>query len=116
MREFMYSEDMARACIYIMENVSVNDIIRLHKAVNEADHHPPHFINIGTGEEISINDLALRIKRLTGFSGEISFDPSKPDGTMRKTIDTGLLKKLGYSHKFNLAEGLAEAYAFYTSL
>ena len=117
LREFMYSRDMAAACVFLMENVDVEDIIRLNQAkADRTDYHAPHFINIGTGEEISINDLALRIKRMTGFSGKISFDPSKPDGTMRKTIDSGLLKKLGYSHKFNLAEGLAEAYAFYTSL
>jgi len=113
----MYSRDMAAACVFLMENVDIEDIIRLNQAkTDRTDYHAPHFINIGTGEEISINDLALRIKRLTGFSGEISFDPSKPDGTMRKTINTGLLKKLGYRHKFNLADGLAEAYAYYTSL
>ena len=114
-REFMYSEDMARACIYIMENVSMNDIIELHQAGNEADYHPPHFINIGTGEEITIKQLAEKIKKLVGFRGEIVFDTSKPDGTMRKATDTRILKQLGFKHKFDLTEGLAVTYEKYRS-
>jgi len=96
-----------------MENVNVRDIIELNQPGNRPDYHPPHFINIGTGEEISIKELALRITQLTGFKGEIVFDASKPDGTMRKTVDIGLLKKLGYKHKFNLTDGLAETYTNY---
>lgn len=114
LREFMYSLDMAAACVFVMENADISDIIELNQSSdNQPDYHSPHFINIGTGEEISIKDLALRIKRLTGFKGEIVFDESKPDGTMRKTIDVRLLKKLGYIHKFNLADGLAETYRNY---
>ena len=93
LREFMYSFDMAEACIYVMENVNVRDIIELNQPGNRPDYHPPHFINIGTGEEISIKELALRITRLTGFKGEIVFDVSKPDGTMRKTVDIGLTEE-----------------------
>jgi GDP-L-fucose synthase len=113
LREFMYSFDMAEACIYVMENVNVRDIIELNQPGNRSEYHPPHFINIGTGEEISIKELALRITRLTGFKGEIVYDVSKPDGTMRKTVDIGLLKKLGYKHKFNLTDGLTETYTNY---
>jgi GDP-L-fucose synthase len=113
LREFMYSFDMAEACIYVMENVNVRDIIELNQPGNRPEYHPPHFINIGTGEEISIKELALRITRLTGFKGEIVYDVSKPDGTMRKTVDIGLLKKLGYKHKFNLTDGLTETYTNY---
>jgi len=83
------------------------------KPANQQDYHSPHFLNIGTGEEISIKELALKIKKLIGFQGEIVFDTSKPDGTMRKTIDITLLKHLGYKHKFNLDSGLAEAYSNY---
>ena len=114
-REFMYSEDMARACIYIMENVSVNDIIKLHQADREPDYQPPHFINIGTGEEITIKQLAEKIKSLIGFRGEIVFDTSKPDGTMRKATDTRILKLLGFRHKYDLDAGLAETYEKYRS-
>jgi GDP-L-fucose synthase len=115
LREFMYSLDMAEACVFVMENTDISDIVELNKSVNQTDYHSPHFINIGTGEEISIKDLALRIKNLTGFKGEIVFDVSKPDGTMRKVTDVSLLKKLGYIHKFDLDAGLAETYTKYLS-
>ncbi len=114
-REFMYSEDMARACIYLMEKVSVNDIIKLHKEDKSQDNNAPHFINIGTGEEITIKDLAYKIKKMVGFRGEIIFDNSKPDGTMRKATDIKILKKLGFKHKFDLTGGLAVTYKKYRS-
>ena len=114
-REFMYSEDMARACIYLMEKVSVKDIIKLHMEAKGPDYNAPHFINIGTGEEITIKDLAYKIKKLVGFRGEIIFDDSKPDGTMRKATDTKILKQLGFKHKFDLDAGLAVTYAKYRS-
>jgi GDP-L-fucose synthase len=113
LREFMYSLDMAEACVYVMENVNIRDILELYQSGDHADYHPPHFINIGTGEEISIKDLALKIKGLTGFKGEIVFDVSKPDGTMRKAVDIGSLRKLGYRHNFNLTDGLEETYRNY---
>jgi GDP-L-fucose synthase len=113
LREFMYSLDLADACIFIMENADINDIIKLDQSVDIPEYYPPHFINIGTAEEVSIEDLAMKIKKLTGFKGEIVFDTSKPDGTMRKTTDISLLKKLGYSHKFDLDAGLIETYSDY---
>jgi len=112
-REFMYSEDIARACIYLMEKVSVRDIIKLHQVGKGEGYIPPHFINIGTGEEITIKDLAYKIKELIGFRGEIIFDESKPDGTMRKATDTRILKQLGFKHKYDLTAGLAVTYAKY---
>jgi GDP-L-fucose synthase len=96
-----------------MENADINSIINLNKSINVTGFHPPHFLNIGTGEEVSIRELALKIKKMIGFKGEIVFDISKPDGTMRKTIDITLLKSLGYTHKFNLDRGLAEVYTSY---
>jgi GDP-L-fucose synthase len=114
LREFMNSKDMAEACVFIMENVDIKDITAIHKAgISGPDYHPPHFLNIGTGEEISIKDLAYKIKSLTGFSGEVVFDSSKPDGTMRKATDTSALRGLGYKHKINLDEGLAGTYGQY---
>ena len=113
LREFMYSLDMAEACVFVMENVDISNIVELNRSDNKADYHSPHFLNIGTGEEISIKDLALRIKNLTGFKGEIVFDATKPDGTMRKITDVKRLKKLGYIHKFDLDAGLAETYTNY---
>lgn len=113
MREFMYSQDMADACVFLMGNVNIRDIISLNQTSTLSDYHPPHFLNIGTAEEISIRDLALKIKKLVGFSGEIIFDKSKPDGTMRKTTDITLLKQLGFSHKYDLDSGLAKMYSEY---
>ena len=117
LREFMYSSDMAAACVFVMENVDIGDIIGLNtENAGKPDYHAPHFMNIGTGEEISIRDLALKIKQVSGFRGRIIFDSSKPDGTMRKTVDIGILKKLGYKHQYNLTDGLTEIYSNYILL
>jgi GDP-L-fucose synthase len=114
LREFMNSQDMAEACVYVMENIDVQDITGIHKSgKSDPDYYPPHFLNIGTGEELSIRDLAFKVKALTGFSGEIVFDTSKPDGTMRKTIDITALQGLGFKHKISLDEGLKETYKTY---
>jgi len=114
MREFMNSKDMAEACVFIMENTDVRDIINIHKTgKSDPEYHPPHFLNIGTGEEISIKDLASKVKGLTGFSGEVVFDSTKPDGTMRKATDTSALKGLGYKHRITLDNGLSETYGRY---
>ncbi|MBI5009687.1 MAG: GDP-L-fucose synthase [Bacteroidia bacterium] len=117
LREFMYSLDMADACVFIMENVNISDIVNFNNPGGKAsDYQPPHFLNIGTGEEISIKDLALKIKRLAGFKGEIVFDTSRPDGTLRKTIDISRLNKLGYKHEYCLTDGLTETFNQYSSL
>jgi len=114
LREFMNSKDMSEACVFVMENIDVDDIIRIHKSgKSDPEYYPPHFLNIGTGEEISIKDLASKVKSLTGFSGDVVFDSSKPDGTMRKATDTTALKGLGYRHKISLDEGLARTYKQY---
>jgi GDP-L-fucose synthase len=113
LREFMYSLDMAEACVFVMESVDVNNILELNKSVDLPDYHPPHFINIGTGDEVSIKDLAIKIKDITGFNGQIVFDSSKPDGTMRKITDVSLLYKLGYRHSFDLNSGLKVTYDNY---
>ena len=114
LREFMNSRDMAEACVFIMENIDVKDIIEIHKrGKDDPDYHPPQFLNIGTGSEISIKELAYKVKALTGFSGEVSFDTSKPDGTMRKITDTTALNGLGYRPKIGLDEGLAFTYRQY---
>ena len=111
LREFMYSKDMAEACVFIMENIDIKDITEAHrKNISTPDYHAPHFLNIGTGEEISIRDLAKKIWDLVGFKGEILFDPSKPDGTMRKVTDVSLLRSFGFTPKVSLDEGLRETY------
>jgi len=114
LREFMNSKDMAEACVFIMENVDAGDIMEIHsKGKSDPEYHAPHFLNIGTGEEISIKDLANKVKTLTGFTGDVVFDTSKPDGTMRKATDTTALKGLGYKHRISLDKGLEETYKQY---
>jgi GDP-L-fucose synthase len=112
-REFMYSLEMADACVFLMESVDVSDIVKLKNPWNQPDFHPPHFVNLGSGEEIQIKDLAYKIKKITGFQGEIVFDASKPDGTFRKATDITLLKNLGFNHSFDLDSGLAITYSNY---
>lgn len=112
LREFMYSPDMAEACVFIMENANVKDIVNLTDPGKGRS--APQFLNIGTGEEIAIRDLAHKIKELTGFSGEIIYDSTKPDGTMRKVTDNSILKGLGFSHKYSLNLGLRKMYDYYS--
>ena len=96
LREFLYSEDMADACIYLMENYEGND-----------------FFNIGTGKEITIKGLAELIKEVVGYEGEIVWDSSKPDGTPRKLLDVSRLESQGWKYKMELKDGVKEAYEWY---
>ncbi len=92
-REFLHSDDLASACIYLMENYDEMDII-----------------NIGCGEDISIKDLSIIIKDIIGYNGTIEFDTSKPDGTPRKLLDVTKLYNLGWSAQISLKEGINQAY------
>lgn len=96
LREFLYSEDMADACIYLMKNYEGND-----------------FFNIGTGKEITIKGLAELIKEVVGYEGEIVWDSSKPDGTPRKLLDVSRLEKAGWKYKMELKDGVKEAYKWF---
>jgi GDP-L-fucose synthase len=98
LREFMYVDDLADACVFIMQEY--NDKL---------------FLNVGTGEEISIGDLARVVGEVVGFTGNIVFDSSKPDGTPRKLMDSGRLHKLGWKHKTSLKEGLEHTYKLFVS-
>jgi len=109
MREFLWSEEMADACVFIMEKVDFKDLALLS---GEKDIRNCH-INIGTGKEISIKDLALLIKDKVGFTGEIVFDTAKPDGTMRKLTDPSKLHKLGWSHKIEIEKGIEKIIKWY---
>ncbi|MCF8284268.1 MAG: GDP-L-fucose synthase [Sphingobacteriales bacterium] len=93
LREFMYSDDLADACYFLMMN-----------------YNEPDFINIGTGHDLSIKDLADLIKHVLGYEGAITFDTSKPDGTPRKLMDVCKLHSLGWKHRVELAEGIEMAY------
>lgn len=96
LREFMHSDDLAEACLYLMENKNAKEIGK--------------FINIGSGKEITIKDLAELIKKIVGFKGNIVLDSSKPDGTMRKLLDVSKINNLGWRYKTELEEGLTIAY------
>lgn len=107
MREFLWSEEMADACVYIMEKVEFNDLKGTNIEVRNCH------INIGTGKEISIRDLAYLIKETTGYTGEILFDESKPDGTIRKLTDVNKLNSLGWKHSIEIDEGVQRMYKWY---
>lgn len=92
-REFMYVDDLADACYFLMQQY--NDKL---------------FVNMGTGEEVSIKELAFTVKEVIGFEGEIRFDTSKPDGTPRKLMDSTRIHAMGWKHKTSLQEGLKKAY------
>lgn len=107
LREFLWSEDMADASVYIMENVDFPDLAKGKTEIRNCH------INIGTGKEISIRDLAGLIKETIGYDGEIVFNSSKPDGTMRKLTDVSKLNALGWKHTIDIEEGVKKMYEWY---
>lgn len=107
LREFLWSEDMADACVFIMENVNFADLKGTGKEVRNCH------INIGTGKELSIKDLAYLVARKVEFKGNIVFNADKPDGTMRKLTDPSKLHSLGWKHKVELEDGVSMIYDWY---
>lgn len=107
LREFLWSEDMAEACVFLMQNHSFKDFTPAGGEIRNTH------INIGTGKEISIAALAQLIARTVGYKGEIQFDSSKPDGTMRKCTDVGKLHSLGWHHRIEIEEGVQRLYEWY---
>jgi GDP-L-fucose synthase len=107
MREFLWSEDMADACIYVMQNVDFKDLIKDKKEIRNTH------INIGTGSDITIKELSILISKIIGYQGAISFDSSKPDGTMKKLTDPSKLNRLGWKHQEGIEEGIEKLYSWY---
>jgi GDP-L-fucose synthase len=99
LREFLHVDDLADACYFLMKN-----------------YDEKLFVNVGTGEDLSIKSLAELVKKTVGFKGELKWNTSKPDGTPRKLMDVGRLHNLGWKHKINLEEGIASVYEEYKSL
>lgn len=97
-REFLHADDLADACYYLMQN-----------------YDEPGLVNIGTGEDISIKDLAIMIKNIVGYQGELVFDTSKPDGTPRKLMDVSKLASKGWQYKISLEEGIKSVYKEYSA-
>jgi GDP-L-fucose synthase len=109
LREFLWSEDMADACVYIMEHVNFNDLKGEGREIRNCH------INIGTGKEISIKVLADLIAKVAGYEGKIWFNSNKLDGTMRKLTDPSKLQALGWRHTTEIEEGVEKLYEWYTS-
>ena len=107
-REFLWSEDMADACVFIMENRDSSDTYQIDDKEIRNTH-----INIGTGTDISIKELAETIKQTIGFKGDLVFNTEKPDGTMRKLTDVSKLNSLGWNHTVELEEGIVQIYNWY---
>ena len=104
-REFLHVDDMAEASLFVLD---------LPKQTYEANTQPMlSHINVGTGQEVSIAQLAESIAQVTGFTGKIIFDSTKPDGTPRKLMDVSRLKQMGWSAKINLKDGLEDTYRWY---
>jgi GDP-L-fucose synthase len=93
MREFLHADDLAEACVYLMESYSDSELV-----------------NIGTGIDVTIKELAENVKKIVGFEGEINWDTTRPDGTPRKLMDVSKLHSLGWKHKIELKDGIALAY------
>jgi GDP-L-fucose synthase len=106
-REFLYSEDLAEACLFVMREVDFDDVRGEGPEIRNTH------LNIGTGVEVSIRQLAEKIREVVGFEGEIAFDTNMPDGTPRKLTDVGKLHRLGWRHRIDLDEGLRLVYAQY---
>lgn len=102
-REFLYSEDMADACIFLLEQME-------EKLVNLFSEEQPPLVNIGCGEDLTIRELAELVKEVVGFSGGLVFDADKPDGTMRKVMEVSRINALGWRHKMPLKKGILLSY------
>ena len=107
MREFLWSEDMADACVFIMENRDFTDCYTNPNNIKNTH------INIGTGKDISIKGLAYLIKDIVGYKGDFVFNAEKPDGTLKKLTDCSKLNNLGWKHKMELADGIEKMYQWY---
>lgn len=107
LREFLWSEEMADASVFVMEHVDFKDLKGSNPEVRNCH------INVGTGKEISIGDVARLIVKEVGYKGELRFNSDKPDGTMRKLTDVSKLHSLGWHHKIDIEEGVAKMYGWY---
>ena len=99
-REFLYVDDLADACVFLMQRYNVDDLGEL--------------VNIGTGKDLQVKELVNLIKDLVGYNGEIKWDVSKPDGTPKKLLDVSRIDKLGWKAKIDLCKGLENVYEEYS--
>ena len=106
-RELLYVDDMAGGCMHLMELTD-------EQIAPELLSYPkPCFVNLGTGEDVTIRELAETVRTVVGYTGRTVFDPSKPDGTPRKLQDVSRIHSLGWKHSVNLEEGIRKAYEWF---
>ena len=110
LREFLYSDDLAEACVFLLENTNYADVAFEDETGTVQSH-----VNVGSGSEITIKELAEIVSEVVGYKGEIEWDASKPDGTPRKLMDSSKLKSLGWMPEIDLREGIGRAYADFKS-
>jgi GDP-L-fucose synthase len=115
-REFLYSDDMADACVFLMNLPDDKFESLLGSDESQSGRFEPPLINVGVGEDVTIRELAELVGRIVGFDGELVFDTTKPDGTPRKLMDVGRLNAIGWRATTELKQGLARAYADFRSL
>ncbi len=106
-REFLWSDDMADASVYCLEHINFEDVRGENPEVRNCH------INVGSGKEISIYDLAMLVKETVGYKGEVLWDSEKPDGTMRKLTDVSRLHSLGWRHRMEINDGVPALYEWY---
>jgi GDP-L-fucose synthase len=113
-REFLHSDDMADASVFLMENVDFRDILNTQSGKNQNPNEIKNtHINIGTGKDLTIRELSEIIKQITGFKGSILWDKNKPDGTSQKLLDVSKLNALGWKNKISLEQGIKSVYQMY---
>lgn len=115
-REFLYSDDMADACVFLMNLPDDRYQALLGSDESQTGKFEPPLVNIGVGEDVTIAELAELVRQTVGFEGRIVYDTSKPDGTPRKLMDVGVLNSAGWRARTGLAEGLRRAYRIFSSL
>jgi GDP-L-fucose synthase len=105
LREFMFVDDLAEGLCYLMENIDAKDLYETNLS----------FLNIGTGKDLTIAELAKMISEIVGFSGEIVYDQSKPDGTPRKLLDVSRINELGWKARTELRDGIKKTYEWFVN-
>jgi GDP-L-fucose synthase len=111
-REFMHVDDMASACVFAFENINASDLV-VNAQPTTSESSFINFLNVGTGKDCTIKEVAELIKQVTQFTGKIKWDPNKPDGTLKKLLDVSILTKFGFNCKFTLEAGIANVYTNY---
>ncbi|HAM98925.1 MAG TPA: GDP-L-fucose synthase [Marinilabiliales bacterium] len=112
-REFLYVEDLAEACVYCLQHVEFKQLIEPVSQSQKSEEIKNTHINIGTGKDLTIKELAEKVKHIVGFEGELTWDRAKPDGTPKKLLDVSKIHQLGWKEKVGLDEGIGRVYRNY---